>query len=887
MMNKKTLTLAVLQAIGTGALTTLVVSTVHAQRVPADISSPTQTITREQLEGLPSTTNVGEVLRATPSGQPVVVEKMQITGSSIKRVQGEGPAPVETHTRADIERTGATNVNELIRSIPSIDIFDQGELASNSPSGSGSANIRLRGLDETNVLVLLNGRRLPVNALYDASGAGAAVDINMIPISAIERVEILKDGGSAIYGADAVAGVINFITKKDYNGLEATIGYGQSSRSDGTEKSIGVTGGFGNLDENGYNVILAINSFERDPIFRKDREISRSVDFRRFGGPDARSSFAPQGNFLDPATGRFSGESMAPCPPELFTGRCRYDFNASLLTAYNGADRQGAMALGTVKITPDIRGYAQLFHGRAKDTFEAHPVPDFFVVSQGTGLIAGRFMQGGPRMTNRKSTLDHFVLGVEGTTAGIDWDVAYSQGKSKVTNRDSNYYNANLWIPATESGAINPTVTTNDPAFVESLKVSPIRAGESEIKALDGKISGELMQMPAGRLAYAVGGSIWKETLVDTPDPLTQQGLVVGSIQQAPVNAERDAKAIFGELNIPVLKNLEVQAAVRRDDYDTAAKTSPKIAARWKVIPELAFRASYTESFRMPSLKQLYGAQEEGAININNQGGASNCQHLGLAPDCDIAAFEVQGSNPNLKPEKGKTFNVGAIFDVGNWVSGTIDYWKVQKDDSISQPTIDQAIAAGNFARQGTPVRTVVFTNLQNFAKVETEGVDLDLASRIGKTPVGALTLRNFTSYQLTNRRQNGPGAEWENLRESYATPKWRNTFSATLDNGPWSTTVAWRYTGGFYDSDVYPTGSNPRPANQRHVPGYDEVDLLLSYAGFKNLKLNLGVKNILDAQPPFSLQNVSSNAYTQMGFAELYTSRGRFYFVNATYTFK
>ena len=141
------------------------------------------------------------------------LERVEITGSAIKRTDAEGPAPVEIITRKEIAKTGATSINELVRSIPSIDVFDQGELASNSPAGSGTAQLALRGLGSTNLLVLLNGRRLPVNALYDSSGAGAAFDVNLIPISAIERIEILKDGGSAIYGADAVSGVFNIITR--------------------------------------------------------------------------------------------------------------------------------------------------------------------------------------------------------------------------------------------------------------------------------------------------------------------------------------------------------------------------------------------------------------------------------------------------------------------------------------------------------------------------------------------------------------------------------------------------------------------------------------------------------------------------------------------------
>lgn len=333
-------------------------------------------------------------------------ERVVVTGSAIKRVQAEGPAPVEVITKADITATGATTVNELIKSIASIDIYDQGELSSNSPSGSGTGNIQMRGLGETGVLVLLNGRRLPVNAIYDGSGAGGAVDVNMIPLSAIERVEVLKDGGSAIYGADAVAGVVNFITKKNYTGADVKVMYGDSSRKDGTEKQISFAGGIGDLDTNGFNILVSLDNFQRDPIFRKDREISKSVDFRRMGYGDYRSSYSPYGNLLD-ENFSFNGKTVKPCPPSLYTNRCRYDFNADLLTAYNGADRWAGMMLGTVKLG-NMTGTIQYSHSETKDHFEAHPIPDFFVLPSGQ-YYGGRFMQGGPRITDRKSEMDYLT----------------------------------------------------------------------------------------------------------------------------------------------------------------------------------------------------------------------------------------------------------------------------------------------------------------------------------------------------------------------------------------------------------------------------------------------------------------------------------------------
>lgn len=810
--------------------------------------------------------------------------KVDVTGSNIKRTEGEGALPVEIVTREEIQRTGARTVNELLRYMPTIDIYDQGEIASNSPSGSGTATIRLRGLAETNVLVLLNGRRLPVNALYDASGAGGAVDVNMIPISAIERVEILKDGGSAIYGADAVAGVVNFITRKDFSGVEVSGRYGISSEGDGEEKGGSIAGGFGNFDRDGYNVLLAFDYFKRDPIFRKDREISKSVDFRRLGSLDGRSSFAPQGNFIDPETGGFTGESRQPCPPELFRLRCRYDFNASLLTLYNGADRYSGMAVGTVRINSDMKAFAQLTYAHAKDHFEAHPVPAEFVVPYGTGLIAGRFMQGGPRITDRESELVDGTVGVEGTTKWFDWDVAYNHGESKVTNKDKNYYDFDKWVAATEGGLLDPTVNTNDPAFVDSLKVSPIREGKSKIDAVDARIRGTApWGLPAGNVGWALGSSWWKESLNDNPDQIQREGNVVGSIQQSGADANRRAYALFGEVNVPIVKTLEVQGAIRYDHYNTASKTSPKIGMYWTPLRQLAFRASYTESFRMPSLKQLFGAQEQGALDITED---ADCILIGQQPGCDVAGFEVQGANPALKPEKGKTWNVGAVTDFGPF-SATLDWWRIDKDDAITSPTIRSALQQGLFGRDPQTTRLLVFVNLQNVAQSRTEGVDVDMRLRLPNTVVGNVTIRDAATYYI-HQRTREVGGEWAEFNGTYALPRIRNVFQIGTEWRSWEANLYIRSIGGFTDTPNPWTASEPEAVEGvRRVSSNEQWDISAAYTGFKGWRLSGGVINLFDRTPPFSETNAVNNLYEQVGFAPLYTARGRFFHVEATYTFK
>ena len=759
----------------------------------------------------------------------------------------------------------------------------------------------MRGLSESEVLVLLNGRRLPVNAIYDSSGAGAAFDINSLPIGAIERVEILKDGGSAIYGADAIAGVVNFITKTDYQGVDVSFTTGTTSRNDGKETRFGLSAGFGDLNKDRYNVLFGLDYLKRDPIYRKDRDLTSSVNFTRFGGVDSRSSFAPTGNVIDPNTGGFVGVTYAPCPAanlQVSLNRCRYDFNASLLTAYNGADRLSALAVGAVQITPNVKAFAEVTFSTSKDHFEAHPVPDFFVVpttdasqvpyeipgSPGSIYIAGRFMQGGPRMTDRKSDMLNAVVGAEGSMGVYDWKASVNRGQSKVTNSDSGYYNADLWVPATSSGQLNPTVGTNDPAFVESLKVRPVREGKSTLTSINTQVNGPLAKLPAGDLLFAVGASYNEEKLSDRPDQLTQDGLVIGSIQQSAVDASRKNAAVFAELSIPIVKNLEAQAAVRYDKYQGGSNaTSPKVGLKWDAMPELAFRGSYTQSFRAPVLKQLYGAREEGAANITSP---VHCTLLGVPLDangeCDIAIFQVNGSNSALTPEKGKTWNLGVVMEPSKNFSASVDWWKISKTDDISTPTLETAIENGRFARNGA--RIEVYTTLANIAARETSGIDIDARLRVPGTPFGNVTARNLLTYYTTQKSKDDPGAQWDNFNGTYNTPRFRNAFNLSTEFGNWTLGGTWRVVGGFWDTDL---PVQEKPANTRRVKQHEEIDLLLQFAGVKNLELSFGVKNLLDHAPPLSLTNAGSNLYSQMGFAELYTSRGRFYYLSAKYAFR
>jgi iron complex outermembrane receptor protein len=819
-------------------------------------------------------------------------ERIEITGSAIKRLNIETPAPIEIITRAEIARTGATSINELIKSISVIDINDQGEQSSNSPGGSGTSRIRLRGLGESQTLVLVNGRRVPKNPLADASGAGSAFNLNAIPVRAIERIEILKDGGSAIYGADAVAGVVNFILRKDYSGVTVGANYGESSRSDAAEQAVSAIAGWGDLSRDRFNVMAALDYFKRDPIYRKDRELSRSVDFRRFGvipgySADSRSVFAPEGNYLTPS-GALAGQTVKPCPPESTSGAfCVFDFNASLLTSYNPADRISGLVNGTLQINPDTTAFARVIASESKDYFEAQPVPDFFVSPVGAPFpqYAGRFMQGGPRITNKKGTLFSLDAGVEGVWRNLDWKLGLTSGEAKTTNTDRNYYNRTLWNAATRNGSIDATSLNNDPALVESLKVSPVRTGKEKLEQVDGQVSGDFFKLPGGTARYAVGMSVWKESIDDNPDPLQVQNLVVGSIAQSIVSADRDAYALFAELQLPIVKTVEGQVALRYDDYDTASSTSPKVALKWQITPALALRGSYSKSFKVPTLKQQFASAGQGAITLT----PAQCQQVGnSAAECanGLPGFRRTGSNPDLQPEFGKSYNFGVIAEAGPF-SVSIDYFDVNKTDNISTLTLQSAIDNGFFLRDDQN-RIVVLQDLRNFAQSQNTGVDVDARLRFRGLPiVGDFTLRGTGTYYMYQRTRTTSALPWAEFNGTYSTPRWRTTLTATSVIGPWTFQGQMRTVDGFYDTAVSKSGwTATTPGKDRRVPAHQEVDVTVSWEGIKNLKLTGSVKNVFDKMPPFSWQNAASNNYSQMGFAELYNVRGRFFQVGAEYTF-
>lgn len=826
------------------------------------------------------------------------LERVEITGSNIKRVQADGPLPVEVITREEIRRKGVTSVNELIRTLTYMSSFND-ELTANSPNVSGTASVGFRGLGGDQTVVLLNGRRL-ANYGFD----GSFVNINTIPIGAIERVDILKDGAAAIYGADAIGGVINFITRRDYRGFELTSGYGKSSRNDADETSLSANAGFGDLDADKFNVLVNLNYFKREAIWNLDRERTRTADYRRFGGTSLMSESAPTGNL--------NRAPFLPCPSAdliLPSGACGFDFAPYRTTLYP-TERIGGLLSANYRLNDNTTLFAEAMVNQTSSFLSAAPAPGNITLPADSKLnstasaitVASRPMQSGPRTTDQQSEANRVLLGAKGTWSDLEYDFALGRASNTAENHDGGYLVSDQMVAAINSGKFNPYVTTNDQALVNSLIAKDVRHGKTTYSFIDGKLSGELTQLPAGPMGYAVGGIYGKDEIADVPGPNQQkrgpfprQSNVFGSIIQSPVVAERKMGAIYSELSIPVASNLEAQLALRHDRYSGGTQsTTPKIAVSYKPLSVLAWKASFSEGFKMPSLRDLFGGTNQSADSVLDSVGCKGRKE----DSCANRQFDrFSGGNSALKPEESKSINLGMVFEPNAVFSLGADYFAINKTNEIglvdAQSVVNRtpyapgatATVEGNpllsVTRDAKGVITAINTMLDNLGQRKIRGIDLNSTLRIPLDQGPRLVFNGYLSMFTRYDRADLPGDSLVGRLGLLNLPRWRSVASATAEWIDWTATLTQNNMAKMQDKSQANAASKTEIQEQRILGHFETYDLSVSYRGIKNLKLNAGIKNLLDAEPPFSNQDPRS-----YGFAQVHDIRGRFYQVSANYQF-
>jgi iron complex outermembrane recepter protein len=926
-------------------------------------------------------------------------QRVTITGSSIKRIASEGALPLQVITRADIDREGFTNAEQVIMSL-STNGNGLDNLASNADvvdgaargnNGATSANLRGQGSNAT--LILLNGRRVAAHGLN-----GGTVDLNQIPMSAVERIEILKDGASAIYGTDAIGGVINFILRTNFTGLQAQVVIDKTQAGGGDIYRGSLTGGIGDLEKQGFNVLATLSysdnkklrGDQRDFVntFQPDRGVS--VDTR--GTPFA--TILPFAGTIIPTSGsapflpgstttRASGginvlnlpggagcnavDGMGPYDYELWdfpearyacawdTGRAAVlqqpistttfllrgslKLGEHLLTAEGtGSSADSAKSFSHLQLTPSTasRNYR---YPRNADTAAVYDdifnriVAVFPTLEPQRGQPLGyrwRCIECGPREIKTNTDTRRLFLGIEGPVFGWDYRAGIMQAtsESKSTLGSGYYYTntttdgngnviANGIVDALNTGLINPFLfpgQSQNAAGLAALEGASARGvvlygGKFTLESIDASASGPVFKLPGGDAYAAVGIDLRKEKYKFNGDERAASARP--TILAAPfddgnalLGVERKVNAVYAETILPVTKSLEVQLAVRRDDYDGfGTTTNPKVSLRFQPFTQLLMRGSYSEGFRAPTFNQLYNGFSDAAYTgrdlvdpLTCPGGRvvssdPGCQSLGTAVDIRT------GGKVDLGPETAKMASLGIVVEPMPGISASLDWWKINRENTIQilslQELIDNyALFPERFVRTGG-VLTLVDRRWINAGETETSGLEVGLRGAFNA--MGArFTAGLDGTYLLTKKSRVLPTVGWgpsEIGRFTFGGDlglRWKHTAYLTGKMGDWAGTFSQTYRSGYKDQVlpgvasglVTPVNYNPK------VKPYTTYNLGVTYTGIKNLSVTALVKNLFDTDPPFAITYDSNTGAGSSWEPRVADPRGRAFVLSVEYKF-
>jgi iron complex outermembrane receptor protein len=863
---------------------------------------------------------------------PSAMQRVEVTGSSIKRVAKEGALPVQVISFDQIEKQGITTTEQLVRTLSA-----NGTGADNMTSGNnvfgadadrvsgGASFASLRGLGPSSTLVLLNGRRI---ATHGASGK--SVDLNSIPLGAISRVEILKDGASAIYGTDAIGGVINFILKTNYNGVEASVSTNDTQAGGGATRRASILAGTGSLESDRYNIMASLTVDKAERLNGSDRSFVNGFQPERGLSPDTTGTpFANQMAGTGTALGtsfQLPGDpnKYLQANPLSFQGKCdtiagmsQYqtelwkDVTSPLRTRYScaydyGADyvlqfpveRANLLSRGTFQLAPDHRMFVEVLGSRTKATAILTPMQvQAIVANKNLYPVGGAYYQDlsayipsfdktkpisykwrandvGNRTQENTTDNARVLVGFEGNFGKWDYKAGISRAESSTKTKltDGYSYTDKLYA-ALATGIINPWVgagqsqTEAAKQLIESTKFrGDFQHGKTTLTQIDGSVSGELFQLPAGALAMAAGFDLRREGYSFAQDVDATQ-ILLSPGNAALKDASRTVKAVYAELLVPVTKDLEMQLAIRRDDYSlVGATTNPKVAFRYQPADFLLFRGSASKGFLAPSFQQLYSGSlsQELPNGVVDQDGCA--KHPGVPEYCAIDHLDYKtGGNTNLKPETSKQGSVGFVIEPFKGYSASFDYWAINTKDRILNRTPQIVLAnyqALNQYIHRNPDGTIEYVQAGwiNAAGSRVRGLDVGLRGE-GKIRDAKWTATLDGTYMDSFKFAEYQGQEYQELVGKFYTRdlylRWKHNASFGVSRGDWSGLLVQSFSSGY--KDQLPNGGkgSPPPGFKPDVSSYTTYNLSGTYTGFKNTTITVGIQNLFDRDPPFTAHNV------------------------------
>lgn len=872
------------------------------------------------------------------------IGKVEVTGSSIKRIEGETALPVQVITREDIDKSGVTTAAELLKTISAntAPLSDGASITDGTSGQRGFNGANLRGIGVSSTLILLNGRRM---ANFASPGDEAGVDLNNIPAGAIQRVEVLKDGASAIYGTDAIGGVINFITRRDYQGVDVGVSASATQEGGAGKRTATLSGGFGDLGKDRFNImgvldiqqLDALRSSQRD--FIKERPLASTLpalmssrtfpaNIRLSNGQRntlRNAGVTAGGQLITNRTINFSAPGCNP-PASVYTpdgpgtaNGCSYDYMQDT-EIYPESKKLSFLSRAAYQLTDDHQLFAELVLSQTKSRYvlSANPIAitGFGPASQyypaqlaanniGNVEVRLRMSEAGNRTNEVTSDANRLVLGSTGVFAGWDYDTAISRAENKAVDA---YVDGYVLFDQFQAGIRNGTINPFGPSsqagrdLINSIKINDeARKSKGVTTAFDIKGSRPLTKLSGGDLALALGAELRRETTSFTPSALLTSNNIAGDRDSSGLStdltATKDSRRIssaFTEINAPFTKELEAQFAVRYDNYSGVGNTvNPKAGLRWQPAKEVLVRGSVGTGFRAPSLSDLKRPTTFGTTSSVLTD--PQCVASGDTIDNCTDQWNVERrSNPDLKPEKSRQFSLGAVFEPVRGVNLSVDYWNIQKKDVIS--TLGEQVIVENpdkyngvyIERDVDGFISNIILQKQNQGRLKTSGIDLGMDLRGEKGDYGRFGLSVSGTYVLKYERQFGPLEPYRSnlgvFLNDQVIQRWRHRISVDWDYGAFGLTLANQFSSSYTDQNTTydPVANTLLPS--RKVSAYSLWDLSGSWNVNKNLKVRAGIQNVLDTPPPFSNQAY----YFLATYDPTYTDpRGRTFFMSASYAFK
>jgi iron complex outermembrane recepter protein len=852
--------------------------------------------------GAASATAFTASVNAAEEAEVAKVERIEVTGSRIKRTDLEGAVPVTVIDRAAIDFSGQTSVSDLIRNTS---FNTSGSFRPQSGSSAqGVSQVNLRGLGAERSLILVDGRRLP-----KSPSTGNSQDLNSIPMAAVERIEILSDGASAVYGSDAIAGVINIITRKDFNGVELRLGKSEISiPTEGGDREEGSVV-FGSSSDNA-SLIGGVSWNNRDIIFHRyfpwvqPGASSFGVNYRDTSGPGANRAFR---SIVNDATCNGLENFFR-------TGAiCAYNFNAS-----NANEASTGNSSGFLKAEYDVNDDWKIFShtlisktksfGRyAPSLNDSTPLMAANSPSNPTNPLSPYHNAANPDHQNnrivefrhrfaalgtRDSQVDNwstdFLVGAEGMVGDVAVDFGVRKNKTKTYEIGRNYLLGTAAINAINDGRYmvgDPFGTrftteaqkSSYQSLLNSLKVTTSRIGIFDQEEAFGSASFDVVEMDAGTIQAVVGAEYRKETYADTYDSLSEAGVVGGSAGNS-AGGSRDLKSAYVETLVPVAEGVELTFAGRYDKYsDYGNDFSPKVALRYDVMDGLIFRASYGEGFRAPTLDILTQKPQPG--NPSVQDGPS-CLTLGQPATCTVQISAITLANASLSSESSKQLSLGLAYQPTDWLNFSADYYDIEIDNLIRffgvgtmlarQASGDPIPAGLGIARNnqgGIELATQGYGNDGNWA---ISGLDFNINTKFDFGSYGRLNQVLQLSHRLSSEVDGG-----RNSVNDPGEPRQRAVFTNTYVYDNFDIAYNLNFIGSQY-ADV------TNGVRSGHFASWVTHDIQVSYTFPTNTKVSIGANNVFEKFPQLGTDPDFSRDYN----FDLYDAYGRVMYVRLSQSF-